>query len=233
MGKICTKCNIEKDLTEFHNRKLSPDGKAIYCKPCNIGFARRKTKEEARRDTKNYAMRHPEKVKENFKNWYYKNRESILERKYEKTKTDEFRLKNKKYLESKKDFINERRKQYRKNPTPNGRVSKILRDRFHKVIVKMKKGVKSCSWRELVGCSVDDLNTHIKSQFKEGMSWENHGNGEGKWNIDHIIPLIKFDLTKLEEQRKAFHYTNMRPIWFVDNMRRSRKRYNSEVEESF
>lgn len=233
MGKICTKCNIEKDLNNFHKRKSSPDGLAIYCKPCNMEFVRRKTKEEGRRDAKNYAMRHPERKKESFKKWYYENREKHLAELAVKRKTEEFRLRNNKYLESKKDIINQRRKQYRKNPTPNGRVSKILRDRFHKVIVKMKKGVKCCSWRELVGCSVDDLNTHIKSQFKEGMSWENHGNGEGKWNIDHIIPLIKFDLTKLEEQRKAFHYTNMRPIWFVDNMRRSRKKYNSEIEESF
>ncbi len=55
------------------------------------------------------------------------------------------------------------------------------------------------------------------------MEWGNHGNGDGKWNIDHIVPLVKFDLFNLQEQKKAFHYTNMRPLWFLENMRRPRK----------
>jgi protein-arginine kinase activator protein McsA len=32
--KICTKCQAEKSMTEFRNRKDSKDGKVSWCKPC-------------------------------------------------------------------------------------------------------------------------------------------------------------------------------------------------------
>lgn len=65
----------------------------------------------------------------------------------------------------------------------------------------------------------------MQSQFKDGMSWNNHGNGYNKWNIDHIKPLVTFDLNIFDEQLLAFHYTNLRPLWFDENMKRSRKNW--------
>jgi hypothetical protein len=32
--KVCTKCNIEKELLEFNNQKLGKQGKRSYCKLC-------------------------------------------------------------------------------------------------------------------------------------------------------------------------------------------------------
>ena len=46
------------------------------------------------------------------------------------------------------------------------------------------------------------------------MSWDN----QGEWHIDHIIPCASFDLTNEEEQEKCFHYTNLQPLWAIDNM---------------
>ena len=49
-------------------------------------------------------------------------------------------------------------------------------------------------------------------------------------HIDHIKPCAKFDLTKKEEQEKCFHYTNLQPLWAIDNMMKSNK-YDEKKEE--
>ena len=54
------------------------------------------------------------------------------------------------------------------------------------------------------------------------MSFKNYG----KWHIDHIIPCSKFDLTKRDEQLKAFHYTNLQPLWANENFKKSNKLIN-------
>jgi hypothetical protein len=74
---------------------------------------------------------------------------------------------------------------------------------------------------ELLGCSLEQARKHIEHQFKEGMNWGNCG--FRGWHIDHIIPCSAFDLTKIEEQKKCFHYTNLQPLWAKDNLRKSNK----------
>ncbi len=32
--KLCLKCNVEKDVTEFHKNKSKPDGLQVHCKSC-------------------------------------------------------------------------------------------------------------------------------------------------------------------------------------------------------
>ncbi len=74
---------------------------------------------------------------------------------------------------------------------------------------------------KLVGCSLEDLRNHLESYFAEGMSWDNWG--YYGWHIDHIIPCCSFDLTKPEEQKKCFHYSNLQPLWGEENLRKKGK----------
>lgn len=53
------------------------------------------------------------------------------------------------------------------------------------------------------------------------MNWDNHG--RRGWHLDHIIPISSFDLSNREEFLKAVHYTNIQPLWAIDNLRKSNK----------
>jgi hypothetical protein len=53
------------------------------------------------------------------------------------------------------------------------------------------------------------------------MNWDNYGFGIDKWNMDHIIPCASFDLSDPEQQKKCFHYTNLQPLWQLENILKS------------
>jgi hypothetical protein len=89
--------------------------------------------------------------------------------------------------------------------------------------VKAQGGSKSARTRELLGCPPEFLRAHLEAQFTPGISWETYG--PKGWHIDHIKPCAKFDLTKPEEQRACFHFTNLQPLWWYDNSVIKRDRY--------
>ena len=129
---------------------------------------------------------------------------------------------NRKYEAAYRD----RRKQlhYEKQASdPQYRLRRALRASLKNAI---KKNQKSGSAIAMLGCSIEELKTHLEYQFAPGMSWENFGllNGERwTWQIDHIHPLSKFDLTDSGQLRKACHFSNLRPLWALDNRRKANK----------
>lgn len=113
----------------------------------------------------------------------------------------------------------EARKRYqRMRHDPVYRMEKSARLRVWQVC-KMRGVSKSSRSMELIGCTPDKLRSHLQAQFKQGMAWNNYG----KWHVDHIVPVTAFDLSKPEEQRRCFHYTNLQPLWGSDNIRKSNK----------
>ncbi len=63
---------------------------------------------------------------------------------------------------------------------------------------------------------------YIENQFKDGMNWQNRAHMNG-WHFDHIIPLSSFNLLDPEQFKKAMHYTNLQPLWAMDNFKKSGK----------
>jgi hypothetical protein len=114
------------------------------------------------------------------------------------------------YRNEHKDRLNQRFYDRLKNDTCF-KIRHAIRTRINRIIKdqKMRKAAHNA-----IGCTWKQLKEHIESQFLDGMTWENHG----QWHIDHIYPLSKFDLTDPEQVARAQHYTNLRPLWALDNI---------------
>ena len=84
---------------------------------------------------------------------------------------------------------------------------------------------KGSRWEHLVGYTFLDFRKHFERLFKDGMTWNNHGNGIGKWNIDHIIPIVKFNFTKPEHKdfQRCWALSNLQPMWSLENMKKGDK----------
>ncbi len=63
--------------------------------------------------------------------------------------------------------------------------------------------------------SREELISHIEKQFTQGMSWANYGTGG--WELDHIIPVSRFDLSNADEFRVCWSLSNLRPMWLSEN----------------
>jgi hypothetical protein len=70
----------------------------------------------------------------------------------------------------------------------------------------------------LLGCTIAEFVQHIESLWTDGMTWSNW-TSDG-WHIDHIAPLSAFDLLDTDQLKVACHYTNLRPLWAEDNLRK-------------
>jgi len=93
------------------------------------------------------------------------------------------------------------------------KLKELLRSRLRNALVGKKKSDRAVN---LVGCSLEDLKSHLESTFQEGMSWDN----QGVWHVDHILPCVAFNLDDPMEQKACFHFRNLQTLWKVDNSRK-------------
>ncbi len=189
--KVCTKCNEEKPLSEFHkNHTNKVDGHNWSCKSCIKEY---QNKPEVKERRKQNRRRH-----------------------YEENRDREKEL-NKKWIENNKERWRENYRKYcseRRKVDPAYKISGNLRNRLRGIIKRRGK-----SSLELTGCDINFLMGYLEGQFKDGMTWDNYG----EWHIDHIKPIASFDLEDESEQLVCFHYSNLQPLWAIDNLRKGAK----------
>jgi len=71
---------------------------------------------------------------------------------------------------------------------------------------------------ELLGCSIKFFKEHIEKQFQKDMSWDKRN-----FVLDHILPCSSFDLSDLTQLKQCFHYTNVQPLTWEENSKKSNK----------
>lgn len=157
-------------------------------------------------------------------NWWFKNnpgksRTKMSEEERKRRARERMRAIRSKDREAYRALSNQWDKE-RRIKDPNYRIASNMRSRLSKVLNGV---VKRSSAVDDLGCSLDEFRLYLQSKFEPGMSWDNYGHGVDKWNIDHIEPLSTADLSDPDTQKRLSHYTNLRPMWHIENVRKGNR----------
>lgn len=209
--KHCPGCNETLLSENFVKCRFRKDGLSSWCKKCTAKGIRTYHKTNKRRT-------HIEIPKKKYCSQCDKTKVS---KNFSKCKSNKDGLGNhckechRKYEKENRSRISQRvRKRYAKNV--NFHLGTTLRNRLRKAI---KRGQKAGSAVKDLGCTIEEFKVHVEKQFTKDMSWDNYG----KWHLDHIKPLILFDLTKRKQFLKACHFSNYQPLWASDNLSKGAK----------
>jgi hypothetical protein len=236
--KVCTKCNEEKEFGEFYPSRGSYTSD---CRQCRSEYSKTRyteKKEHILSLNKIWRENNPGRQKELVDAWYDRNKESLSEhRKNRRVEhRDEVLEREAVYRENNHDSILEYHRTWKSDNEEHCReynrqyiTRRLAEDPLFKLLhnlrarvnmaIKAVSGEKAEKTMELLGCSVQHVRDHLESQFTEGMTWEN----QGEWHVDHIRPCASFNLEDPEEQKKCFHWTNLQPLWALDNIRKGAK----------
>ena len=166
-----------------------------------------------------YRLKNKKFINKRTRELYYINKEAINKR------NQRWKLKNKEKLKIMGKNYRLKNKYYWNLYVRNRRKIDIgfrFRMNLSRRILLALKGIsKSAKTMELLGCNINQFKKHLEKQFKNGMTWDNHG--LRGWHIDHFKPCASFDLRCPIGQLDCFHYTNLRPLWAHDNLSKGAK----------
>jgi hypothetical protein len=214
-----------KKRCEYQKRWASKTG---YYRVSNMTPAQRqKARAKWRENNARWRSKNPEKHRAWSKR-YAKNNPNKIKAQIERKKksgawrSEEYRKQRRAYREKHRERIRSYHREYQKRW--------IEKDENHHILMRLRwrlrdalrrdKAKKSTRTIELLGCDIEFFKWYMSERFTKGMTWQNYG----KWHIDHIIPCAEFDLRDQLQQRQCFHYSNLQPLWSIDNMRKGARR---------
>jgi len=101
-----------------------------------------------------------------------------------------------------------------------------IRCRLSTRLLKFWKGHgKNKNTMKLLGCNLEFFLKWLEFQFLSEMLFENRDT----WHIDHVIPCSRFNLKDEKEQHKCFHWSNMKPMFSLDNIKKNNKIKKEEL----
>lgn len=114
-----------------------------------------------------------------------------------------------------------------KQENPSFKMACTLRARIYQAL-KADKATKVDHTLTLLGCPIDFFRKWLEYCFEDDMSFENHGE---VWHVDHTVPCAKFNLTIESEQRKCFHWSNMKPMYARENISKNCNATEKELKK--
>jgi hypothetical protein len=197
MTKQCKRCGSVKPANEFGKNKKAKDGLQSSCKKC------------WREYNKKYYKANRADCYQRVQAWRKKNPEKVKQ--YQDTWNTSRQSKEYKQKALRQAYA--RHKERYKNDAMY-RLKCLSRQRLHHAL-RSKGWRKNTKTQEYIGCDWQTLKAHIEARFIEGMSWQNYG----EWHIDHVVPLSS--ARSEDELKKLANYTNLQPLWAIDNMIKS------------
>lgn len=197
-SKLCTKCSIDKNYTEFYQNKYSKSGLSSHCKSC---LRNRDQSPEWKK-----------KNKEKSSKWYAENKEEYRKRQ-NKYYREVYYKENKEKLVKKSILLNKKRY----HSDVGFRISHHVSSRIRLSVFGNEKG----RIFDLLGYSKNEFIAHFEARFNKGMSWDNYGD----WQIDHIKPISKFTIKSYQclDFKKCWSLSNLQPLWAEDNRKKGSK----------
>lgn len=228
--KTCTVCKVEKPLEEYNNKKNGKFGKAARCVPCEASYAkawREANYEVQRAKEKTYKLENREAIRERERAYYWSNPQRESDRKKKFRRENPSIVRQQLRTRRQKPEIKARNREYVKNrrkTNPQFKLRTLIRSRISNVL-RAKDLKKVGSGINDMGCTPQELVKHLESHFEIWMSWENHGpysEEKRTWHIDHTVSLSEFNLEDSEQFKKACHYTNLRPLEAIKNLKKNK-----------
>lgn len=229
MNKTCSECKNLKKISDYYNKNIAKDGKETICKKCRISKYAEKRKEyhktyvrkknsEMKKCYDTIKCKKCEEVKTcsdyYYENGYYRKTCKLCMIKYKTA-----------YAKDNRNKINmNRRKKFQTNPQ-----LKIIRAFGSRIYHILKNKTKSSqSIETYLDCTFQQFLDWMQFQFQDGMTFENYGS---EWHVDHVNPCSSFDLTDVDQLKICMKWTNLRPCWKIENLKKSNKICNSIIEE--
>ena len=203
--KVCTKCKMEKSLTEFHKDKSNKSGYCSCCKMCKNIKAKELRQKYSRLETR--------EIKDKKVCSCCKKEKNVLEYAKNRCCKDGFDNECKECKNKYNNAYSKARKQY----DPEFKLLTNMRARLGEAL---KGKSKSQTTRQLIGVDFEIFTKWIEFQFEEGMTMENYGS---VWHHDHVLPISSFNLLDEEELHKAMNWINIRPLSPLKNIKKSNK----------
>lgn len=211
--KLCAMKGQPQFVLEFNKDKSTKDGLNSWCRAC-VHQHRVDHLQERREYSRKYEAEHVEQRTK----YNEEHREEISAQKKHIRKTDPDRAREpgRQHYQRNKEAVKARTAEYsreKRKEDPMFRLAGYLREKI-RITLKQKSLSKTSKLSEYLGCTLEQLKAHLESQFKPGMTWNNHTT-DG-WHVDHIIPMSSASTS--EEAYQLQHYTNLQPLWAKDNL---------------
>lgn len=176
----------------------------------------------------------PQKAKENRKLYYQNNKEKmrLSNLKWRKKNPEKSKIIYARYRKTRKRRLTAR--EWARKNRANGLkrfVERYNTDPQFNIAIKFRRRVymavrnqftaKAKKTVELLGTTYSEFKEYIEEKFTEEMSWRKVLSGE--IHLDHIKPVSSFNLRDVKEQKEAFNYKNMQPLWSYDNLKKHNK----------